>query len=395
MIYFDNAATTFPKPLAVKNAVDEALLRFGANPGRSGHELAAQTAQRIYETREKAAAFFGAEDVEQVVFTQNCTHALNIVIKGLFRPGDHVVISDLEHNSVLRPVYALAARGIITYSVAETFADDDKTVMSFCNAIRSNTRAIIATHASNVFGLKLPAKRLGAVARKYGIYYVMDAAQTAGAEPIDMKEMQIDFLCMAGHKGLYGPTGTGILITPYGGRLTPLTEGGTGSVSFDYEQPDFMPDRLESGTLGTMGIIGLGAGLDFVSRYGIETIACREMQVLSAVYEMLQTCEGIKLYTRKPAREAQVAVLSFNIEGLSSEETTRLLNEEGFAVRGGLQCAPLAHKKFGTDQGGTVRVSVGAFNTVEQGCALANAVRRICVSRGKESETIQKKIDLQ
>lgn len=387
MIYFDNAATTFPKPMAVKNAVDEALLRYGANPGRSGHEMAAQTARRVYETREKAASFFGAGDVEQVVFTQNCTHALNIVIKGLFRPGDHVIISDLEHNSVLRPVYTLAAKGVITYSVAETFADDDKTVASFRNAIRPGTRAIIATHASNVFGLKLPAKRLGALARKYGIYYVMDAAQTAGTEQIDMKEMQIDFLCTAGHKGLYGPTGTGLLITPYGGKLAPLTEGGTGSVSFDYAQPDFMPDRLESGTLGTMGIIGLGAGIDFVSRCGIETIATREIQVLTAIYDMIQGCEGVKLYTRKPTRASQEAVLSFNIEGLSSEETTRRLNDEGFAVRGGLQCAPLAHKKFGTTQSGTTRISVGAFNTVEQGCALANAVCRIAASRGKESET--------
>lgn len=386
MIYFDNAATTFPKPMAVKNAVDEALLRYGANPGRSGHELAAQTARRVYETREKAAAFFGAGDVEQVVFTQNCTHALNIVIKGLLRPGDHVIISDLEHNSVLRPIYALAAKGVVTYSVAETFEDDNKTVASFCKAIRPGTRAIIATHASNVFGLKLPAKRLGALARKYGIYYVMDAAQTAGTEQIDMKEMQIDFLCTAGHKGLYGPTGTGLLITPYGGKLTPLTEGGTGSVSFDYAQPDFMPDRLESGTLGTMGIIGLGAGIDFVSRCGLETIAAREIQVLTAIYDKIQPCKEIILYTKRPAREAQEAVLSFNIEGLSSEETTRRLNDEGFAVRGGLQCAPLAHKKFGTAQGGTTRISVGAFNTMEQGCALANAVRRIAASRGKESK---------
>lgn len=394
MIYFDNAATTFPKPLAVKNAVDEALLRYGANPGRSGHELAAQTARRVYETRERAAALFGANDVEQVVFTQNCTHALNIVIKGLLRPGDHVVISDLEHNAVLRPVYALASRGVITYSVAETFADDEKTEASFCRAIRPATRAIIATHASNVFGLKLPAKKLGALARKYGIYYVMDAAQTAGTEPIDMKEMQIDFLCTAGHKGLYGPTGTGLLVTPYGERLTPLMEGGTGSVSFEYAQPDFMPDRLESGTLGTMGIIGLGAGIDFVTRCGIETIAGREMEVITAVYDMLQTCEGVILYTRRPSRQAQEAVLSFNIEGISSEETTRLLSDAGFAVRGGLQCAPLAHKKFGTALGGTVRVSAGAFNTVEQGRALVSAVRRIAASRGKESGTAQKKIDL-
>lgn len=394
MIYFDNAATTFPKPMCVKNAVDEALLRYGANPGRSGHDLAAQTSLRIYEVREKAAAFFGAEDVEQVAFTQNCTHALNTVIKGLLRPGDHVVISDLEHNSVLRPVYALSAKGIITYSIAETFADPLKTELSFCHAIRPNTRAIIATHASNVFGLKLPAKRLGKIARKYGIYYIMDAAQTAGTEHINMKEMQIDFLCTAGHKGLYGPTGTGLLITPYGQKLLPLMEGGTGSVSHEYAQPDFMPDHLESGTLNTMGIIGLGAGIDFVTHCGIDGITQREMQVITVIYDKLRQCKDVILYTKEPALKAQAAVLSFNIKGLNSEETASKLNKLGFAVRGGMQCAPLAHKKFGTMQTGTVRISAGAFNTVEQGRALAEAVKQIANSPGKELQTPQKKIDL-
>lgn len=387
MIYFDNAATTFPKPLSVKNAVDEAMLCFGANPGRSGHELAAQTARQIYAVREKAAVFFGAADVEQVVFTQNCTYALNTAIKGLLRHGDHVIVSDLEHNSVLRPIHRMASGGVITYSVAQTHSDPDKTVDAFRQLIRQGTRAIVCTHASNVFGVKMPAARMGMLCRQYGIYFIMDAAQTAGIEPIDIQAMNIDFLCMAGHKSLYGPSGTGMLITPLGNSLSPLVEGGTGSVSYDLVQPDFMPDRLESGTLNTAGIIGLGAGIDFINQWGMDKIAAREMEVLCCIYAGLSKIGRVKLYTRYPDPTAQVAVLSFNLEGMSAEETTERLSAAGFAVRGGLQCAPLAHKKFGTDQGGTVRVSVGAFNTMEQGCALVHAVDDIASGRVVQKES--------
>lgn len=180
MIYFDNAATTFPKPASVKDAVDTALMRYGANPGRSGHDLSAETAKQVFEVRSKAAEFFGAADVEDVVFTQNCTYAVNTVVKGLFKPGDHVIISDLEHNAVLRPVHALTVQGIITYTVAETFSDDEETVNAFRSCIRPNTRAIIVTHGSNVFGVKLPIARLAQLARQYGLYFAVDAAQTAG-----------------------------------------------------------------------------------------------------------------------------------------------------------------------------------------------------------------------
>lgn len=391
MIYFDNAATSFPKPQAVKNAVDEVLLRYGANPGRSGHTLAAETAEKVYETRERVAAFFGAGDVEEVVFALNCTHAINMVLKGILCRGDHVIISDLEHNAVLRPVHAMAEQGIIEYSIAETFDDTAQTVASFENAIRPNTKVIISMHASNVFGIKLPIEALGAMAKKHGIYFVVDAAQTAGIEPIHMQDMKIDFLCVAGHKGLYGPSGTGLLLTPYGAKLRPLIEGGTGSVSYEYAQPDFMPDHLESGTMNTMGVLGLGAGLDFVTRCKPQCISQREMQVLCCIYEALKRCEGIKLYTDKPAAERQVAVLSFNLEGLTSEETAALLNEAGFAVRAGLQCAPLAHKKFGTIQGGTVRVSVGAFNTVEQGYAFGCAMQKIARQHWKDCKFDTKK----
>lgn len=381
MIYFDNAATTFPKPASVKDAVDTALMRYGANPGRSGHDLSAETAKQVFEVRSKAAEFFGAADVEDVVFTQNCTYAVNTVVKGLFKPGDHVIISDLEHNAVLRPIHALTVQGIITYTVAETFSDDEETVNAFRSCIRPNTRAIIVTHGSNVFGVKLPIARLAQLARQYGLYFAVDAAQTAGIEPIDVKGMQIDFLCTAGHKGLYGPTGTGLLITSCGKRLRPLAEGGTGSVSYDYLQPDFMPDRFEAGTLNTVGILGMGAGIDFIRQSGMERIAGFESGVARCVYEELCGVKGVRLYTPAPQHGKNLPVFSFNIDGLGSEETTAKLNEMGFAVRGGLHCAPLAHKKFGTNHGGTVRLSVGAFNTPDEGRQFAQAVRKIAYEK--------------
>ncbi|MEM1483982.1 aminotransferase class V-fold PLP-dependent enzyme [Oscillospiraceae bacterium PP1C4] len=377
MIYFDNAATSFPKPISVKNAVATALVKYGANPGRSGHDLSVETAKQVYEVRSKAADFFGAGDAEQVVFTQNCTYALNTAIKGLLNPGDHVVISDMEHNSVMRPIHTLATRGIITYTMAETSLDDEETVERFRAAIQSNTRAIITTHASNVFGIKLPVEKLAALAHQHGLYIVVDGAQTAGGEPINISASQIDFFCTAGHKGLYGPSGTGLLITPHGHLLTPLVEGGTGSTSFDYNQPDFMPDRLESGTLNTAGIIGLGAGIDFINRHGIDLLTRYETTVARTIYEELVRMHGVKLYTPAPRHGVNMPLISFNIEGLTSEETTAKLNTMGFALRGGLHCAPSAHKKFGTSDSGTARISVGAFNTVEQGHDLAYAVRRI------------------
>ncbi len=378
MIYFDNAATTFPKPLCVQTAVGTAIRRYGANPGRSGHDLSVETAKQVYNVREKAAGFFGAKDAEQVIFTQNCTYALNTVIKGLLKPGDHVIISDLEHNSVLRPVHSLAAKGVIRYSVANvSLQSAQETVEAFRRLICPDTRAIITTHGSNVFGIKVPVEELAKLARSYGLYLVVDAAQTAGTEPIDIEKMGIDFLCTAGHKGLYGPAGTGLLVMRQGCRLEPLAEGGTGSASSDYRQPDFMPDRLESGTLNTVGIIGLGAGLDFLCARGTEGIAKYEMLVAKYIYEGLSKIPQVILYTAAPEYGKNLPLLSFNIDGKSSEETTALLNEKGFALRGGLHCAPLAHKKFGTIQGGTARISIGAFNTVEQAKELCACVAKL------------------
>ncbi|WRS27785.1 aminotransferase class V-fold PLP-dependent enzyme [Oscillospiraceae bacterium MB08-C2-2] len=377
MIYFDNGATTFPKPQSVHRAVGEALTRYGANPGRSGHQMSLQTAIKVYDSREAAAQLLGAGAVEDVVFTQNCTQALNIAIKGVLRQGDHVIISDLEHNSVLRPIHTLAERGIITYSVASTAQDDEETVAAFENRIRPNTRLIICTHGSNVFGIRLPIEKLGQLCHKKDILFMVDGAQTAGVAEIDVTKMGIDFFCTAGHKSLYGPSGTGLLITPLGNVLETVMEGGTGTRSMEYSQPESMPDRLESGTVNTMGILGLGAGIGYVKQKGIQNIYNQEMAVGETIFNRLSRMNNILLYTNTFERGKHLPVISFNIEGVSSEETVAKLDQQGFALRGGFHCSPLAHQKMGTDQTGTARISIGSFNTREQAEKLCMAIKKV------------------
>lgn len=378
MTYFDNAATTFPKPRRVRDAVAQAMERYGANPGRSGHKLSMETAVKVYETREAAAEFFGAQAVEDVVFTSNCTHALNFALKGMLEQGDHVIISDLEHNSVLRPVHALASRGIIKYSVAEVSEDDDeKTVEAFRSCINANTRLIACTHGSNVWGIRLPVKKLGQLAQEYDLLFLVDAAQTAGVVPIDMRENKIDFLCTAGHKSLYGPPGTGLLITPLGAALNCSFEGGTGSMSADFNQPDGMPERLESGTVNTSGIIGLGAGISYVREKGIENIYAESMHIGEIIYGGLASIPGVSLYTRGFVHGLHLPVISFNIDGMASEDVTAKLSDMGFATRGGLHCAPIAHRKMNTMDSGAVRISIGSFNTVAQARPLVAAINKI------------------
>ena len=371
MIYFDNAATSWPKPLSVRQAVTDAMERYGANPGRAGHRMSIDTAVMVTRTRELAAKLFGLSRPEQAVFTQNCTHALNIVIQGLLRPGDHVIISDLEHNSVLRPVYRLAREGEITFDIARTVpGDPDATVEAFARCIRPRTRLMVCTHGSNVFGFVQPVEKLAALAREKGILLVVDAAQTAGLLDIPVEKWGIDYLCTAGHKGLYGPSGTGLLLVNNPQLPRPLTVGGTGSLSARGEQPDFLPDALESGTVNTAGIIGLGAGLEFVLSEGTDTLLRREMKLMDRLWERLSGQKGVELYTDKP----QLPVLSFTLKGQASEDTAALLDQAGAAVRAGLHCAPLAHNKMGTMERGTVRASLGAFNTAHEADAFCDKV---------------------
>ena len=267
MIYLDNSATSFPKPQTVSAACSGALRAY-ANPGRGGHSLSIGASEEIYSARKAVSEFFNAEGAERVIFTLNCTSAVNTVIKGILKSGDHVVVSELEHNCIMRPLERLKNAGISSTAVKIYPCDDEKTIASFRAAINQRTRMIICTQASNVWGIRLPVERLSALAHEYGIMILVDAAQSAGVIPIDMRKSGIDFLCTAGHKGLYGPMGTGILIIGCDTIPESLIEGGTGSSSMSYEQPDVLPDRFESGTPNVSGIAGLHAGIDFVRRSG-------------------------------------------------------------------------------------------------------------------------------
>lgn len=345
-----------------------ALERYGANPGRSGHEMSLRTAEQLYQCRETAAAFFGAPDPSRVIFVQNCTMALNMVIKGLLQNGGRALVSDLEHNAVMRPLHALSEGGVPRFDTAAVYhGDTERTVASFRQKITPQTRCIVCLHASNVFGTVLPIRELGRLAHAHGIPLVVDAAQTAGALPIHMQNDGIDYLCVAGHKGVYGPMGTGILLLREGRELPPLLHGGTGSASHSPLQPEEYPERLESGTPNVVGICGLCAGLQWVSRYGAESIGRREMQWLQRVYEGLARHRQIKLYTPLPEYGKSSAVISFNVVGRSGEEVAQYLNTQHIAVRAGLHCAPAAHCRFGTLSVGTVRISPCAFTGMDQG----------------------------
>ena len=363
MIYLDNAATTFPKPKKVREAMIGALGQYGGNPGRGGHTLAFAASEAVYRCRQTAAEFFGANQPDQVVFTLNCTMALNMVIKGILRSGGRVVISDVEHNAVLRPAFAISSRRPIYDIATVDFTDSAKTVQNFRRAITPETRLIVCTHASNVWGRILPIREIGALASELHIPFCVDAAQTAGVIPIDMEKDHIDFLCVAGHKGLYGPMGTGMLISSGKYSLPSFVEGGTGSRSMDPVQPDFWPDHMESGTPNTAGICGLCAGMEWVKALGIENISSYETRQAMQLYRFLRDIPAVKLYTPPPTEEKYVPVISFNLQSVPSEQVAKWLNDAGVAVRAGLHCAPMAHRKIGTENTGTVRIAPSVFTT--------------------------------
>lgn len=377
MIYFDNGATTFPKPRAVVNAVNRAMLT-GANPGRSGHQMSVRAGELLYRCRVDAAKLFELDKPENVVFTLNCTMALNTVIQGLLRGGGHVVISSLEHNAVLRPLEALKGRGV-SYSVARAAeGDDEQTINNFRRALQSDTKLVVCTHASNVFGLRLPVERIAALCRIYHIPFCLDAAQSAGVLPISLRDSCIDYLCTAGHKGLYGPMGTGLLLVNSERLPYSLIQGGTGSLSAQREQPSMLPDCFESGTPNLPGIAGLDAGLRFVMQQGVPGIEQRELRLAQRLYDNLGKCDGVQLYTKRPEARTHAPVISFNVGELDSEEVASVLNDRyGIAVRAGLHCAPLAHEHYGTQYRGTVRAVVSVFNNAAQVERLSEAIKKI------------------
>lgn len=366
MLYFDNAATTWPKPTEVKNAVSAALAYYGANPGRSGHQMAMETAARVFDCRECVAELFGCTEPENVVFTKNCTEALNIAIKSAVFEG-HCIISDLEHNSVLRPLYEMKRNGTADFTVAKTdIFDDDKTVREFDAEFRPNTKAVVVTGASNVFGIKPPVLKIAKLAYEHGAVLILDAAQTAGAENYNMEKDGIDILCAPGHKGLLGPMGTGILATRRPELMKPLLFGGTGSFSLDPAQPTDMPERLESGTINVPGICGLFSGIERVKKEGETAIAKREAHFAKIVYDELSSIKGVTLFTPFFDEKRFAPVISFVLGNLTGEETAALLSKKSVATRGGFHCAALAHKKMGTENRGTCRISIGPMNTFDE-----------------------------
>ncbi|MDE5565301.1 MAG: aminotransferase class V-fold PLP-dependent enzyme [Oscillospiraceae bacterium] len=367
-VNFDNAATTFPKPPEVRLAVEKALVRYGS-AGRGGHPIAARGSELVYGVREAAAGLFAAQP-EGVVFTANCTHALNIAIQGIAKDGGHVVISQLEHNSVLRPVYALAKAGRLSYSIAAVQPDPERTLQSFASLLRSDTKAIVCTLCSNVTGQILPWREIGALCQARGICFIADGAQACGVLDVKLSD-GINILCTAGHKGLYGITGTGMLISDGKFPLPPLMQGGSGSMSDLPEMPPYLPDTLESGTLNVIGAASLRAGIQFVQRKGTQTIRAHEAHLCDRLCERLEAMNGVTVY-RVPGAD-YAPIVSFNVDGISSEEAAAALAKQGFCLRAGLHCAPLAHFVMGTKTG-TVRFSPSVFSRLQDTLRLADAV---------------------
>lgn len=366
-IYFDNAATSWPKPEAMINAMADFNAYVGANPGRSGHRLSIEAGRVIFNARETIASLLGAEDPLSVIFTRNATEGMNIVVRGLLCPGDHVVTSSMEHNSVMRPLRAMESEGV-ELSVVPCSTTGDISPDDIAAGIRENTRMIIVTHASNVTGTIMPIADIAEKARKNGVIVCVDAAQTAGSMPVDVLRDNIDILVFTGHKSLNGPQGTGGFYIRKGleEMVNPLERGGTGSGSESEEQPDFMPDRFESGTPNTIGIAGLGAGAGYVAAVGVEAIRKKEIALTGLFLDGVSSIEGVRVYgDTDPA--TRVALVSFTIDGMSPSDISFSL-DEGFNImsRPGLHCAPSAHRTIGTFPCGTVRFSFGVFTTEEE-----------------------------
>lgn len=375
MIYLDNGATSFPKPLSVRQNVDISLKKFSANPGRSGHSLSLRAAKEIFECRKRLKELFNVNSEEKIIFTENCTMALNTVIFGLLSEGDHVLISSMEHNSVTRPLESLKDKGV-TYSTFDYSYDDNETVDNVRNLIKPETKLVICTHASNVFGFRFPIERICALCHAYEILFCVDSAQSAGVFDIDVGTNQYDFVCMSGHKSLYGPMGTGVLILNHR-NLKPLLYGGTGTESVKKSQPEGLPEKFESGTQNMNGISGLKAGVDFVKNRGIKNIYNHEYKLAKRLFNGLANNRKVITYNKSFDYGKVAPVVSFNIDGVYSEDLVAKLNKYGIMTRGGLHCSPLAHTTMNTIENGTVRVVPGAFNTINDINYLLNVIRKL------------------
>ncbi|NLW00422.1 MAG: aminotransferase class V-fold PLP-dependent enzyme [Clostridiales bacterium] len=376
MIYMDNAATSWPKPEPVYTAVLNCMRKHGANPGRSGHRMAIEAGNILLYTREMLCQLFSADNPFRMVFTINATESLNLAIKGSIQPGDHIVTTSMEHNSVARPLKELEKRDVAaTYVRANSQGEIDPDDIR--KAIRINTKLIITTHASNVTGTLIPIREIGRIAREHEILYLVDAAQTAGIIPIDLSSLPVDMMAMSGHKGLLGPQGTGVLYIAPHVKLKQLKEGGTGSQSESLFHPEFLPDRYEAGTLNTPGIAGLGAGINYILREGQNKLLSRITRIEKFFLDALLQIPGIKVYG--PARmENRIGVISINVKDFDSAYIAGLLDQKyNIATRGAIHCSPMAHKTIGTLEQGTVRFSPGIFNTLDEAKQCIRALEQL------------------
>ena len=377
IIYFDNAATTFPKPESVIMSTVECMKSYCGNPGRGSHYLALKSADIVYEAREAVAELFNAAP-ERVVFTLNTTYALNMAIKGVMGDGGHMLISNLEHNSTLRPAARLAKDNVIRYDIFKAY-DRDKALTpkeiidNIIKRLRPNTKMLTCIHSSNICSYTLPIGEIGRFCRRHGIIFCVDAAQSAGHAPIDMERDCIDLLCLPAHKGLYSPQGLGILVFGKDMKKLPtIAEGGNGVNSLELSMGNSSPERYEAGTLCTPAIAGLKAGIDFVRSFGIEKIAAHERSLWRNAHDILSSIDGIEIYDNTPG-----SVLLFNKAGMPSDALGTLLSDKGFCLRTGYHCAPLAHKALNTPDGGAVRIGFGVFNTEDDVVRLGSAIKNI------------------
>lgn len=365
-VYLDNSATSFPKPPVVINAMAACLRDYSGSPGRSAHQYSVRASRVLFETRELIAKFFNAPSSERVIFTLNATHALNIAIHGMLKQGDHVIISSMEHNSVVRPLRQLEQQGKISVTVVQCNNNGVFDLELFQQSFTAQTKLVITQHGSNVTGTVFPVKEIGKICRKHSVPYLVDAAQTAGCMPINLVTDNIDLLVFTGHKHLLGPTGTGGLIVNTTVDPLPLLTGGTGSASESEIHPLFYPDRLESGTPNTVGIAGLGAGIKYILDLGMDEMMQQQRILTNHLINRLSSIMGAETYGQC-AIEAHLPVVSMNLKGWSPSDLALQLDRDyGIMTRPGLHCAPLAHKTLGAFPEGTLRFSIGPFNTMEE-----------------------------
>lgn len=382
-VYLDNSATTFPKPKKVIDAMVDFMSNIGCNPGRGGYEKSVESGRLVYEARELINSFFKGPGNENVVFTQNITSSLNTVIKGMFKEGWHIITTSMEHNSVIRPLRRLEAERNISVTIVQCKNDGTLDIEDIKKAITPGTKAVVMTHASNLTGTILPVSDVGRICRDYGLYFILDSAQTAGILDIDFMEMNLDVLTFTGHKGLMGPQGIGgFIISDRASKITsPLIEGGTGSRSHMETQPEMLPDKYESGTLNTVGIAGLKAGIEYINSVGLENIRLHEKRLFDMLIKGLSEIIGMEVFG-PCGSDKRVSVIPINIADMDPAELSYILDSEyGIMTRTGLHCTPLAHKTIGTYPKGAVRLSIGYFNSEEDIEYTLDALNKISKSQ--------------